>query len=68
MKADHKFYKQHGIYDFPPEETRHHLEDAPCGALMAVPAIQKKAKGKMTEAMVAPYEKVIAQAKESEAK
>lgn len=38
------------------------------GALIAVPAIQKKAKGKMTEAMVAPYEKVIAQAKESEAK
>ena len=32
------------------------------GALLAVPAIQKQAKGKMTDAMVAPYRKVIARA------
>ena len=68
MKADHKFYKQHGIYDFPQKKLGTIWKMRFVGALMAVPAIQKKAKGKMTEAMVAPYEKVIAQAKESEAK
>ena len=34
------------------------------GAMLAVPSIQKKAKGKMTEAMVAPYQKVIEQARQ----
>ena len=29
------------------------------GALLAVSAVQKKAKGKMTEAMVGPYRKVV---------
>ena len=68
MKADHKFYKQHGIYDFPQKKLGTIWKMRFVGALMAVPAIQKKAKGKMTEAMVAPYEKVIAQAKGNEAK
>ena len=31
------------------------------GSLMAIPAIQKQAKGKMTEAMIAPYQKVLDQ-------
>lgn len=30
---------------------------------MAVPSVQKKARGKMTEAMIGPYEKVVEQAK-----
>ena len=59
MKADHKFYKAHGIYDFPQKQKKRILEMKLVGALMAVPSVQKKAKGKMTEAMVAPYEKVI---------
>lgn len=32
------------------------------GAMLAVPSIQKQAKGKMTEAIVGPYRKVIEQA------
>ena len=59
MKADHKFYKAHGVYDFPQKQKKRILEMKLVGALMAVPSVQKKAKGKMTEAMVAPYEKVI---------
>ena len=65
MKADHKFYKQNGIYDFPQKKPRTIWKMRFVGALMSIPAIQKKAKGKMTEAMVAPYEKVIAQAAQS---
>ena len=34
------------------------------GALLAVPSIQKKAKGQMTAAMVAPYETVVEQARD----
>lgn len=64
MKADHRFYKQHGIYDFPQKQKKRILQMKLVGALLAVPSIQKQARGKMTEAMVAPYEKVIEQAKE----
>ena len=63
MKADHKFYKEHGIYDFPQKQKKRIWQMRLVGALMAVPSIQKQAKGKMTEAMIAPYEKVIETAK-----
>ena len=62
MKADHKFYKTHGIYDFPQKQVGRIWQMRLVGALMAIPAVQKKAKGKMSEAMIAPYRKVIDQA------
>ena len=65
MKADHKFYKAHGIYDFPQKQVGRIWQMRLVGALMAIPSIQKKAKGKMTEAMIAPYQKVIDQVKPS---
>lgn len=61
MKADHKFYKVHGIYDFPQKQIGRIWQMRLVGALMAIPSVQKKAKGKMTEAMIGPYRKVIAQ-------
>ena len=63
MKADHAFYKQHGIYDFPQKQWKRIWQMRLIGGLLSVPAIQKKAKGRMTEAMVKPYQKVIDQAK-----
>lgn len=63
MKADHKFYKANGIYDFPQKQWKRIWQMRLVGALLAIPAVQKQAKGKMTEAMVAPYEKIVAQAK-----
>ncbi|MDM8201910.1 NAD(P)H-dependent oxidoreductase [Allofournierella massiliensis] len=61
MKADHKFYKQQGIYDFPQKQKKQILQMKLVGTLLAVPSIQKQAKGKMTEAIVGPYRKVIEQ-------
>ena len=61
MKADHKFYKQQGTYDFPQKQKKRILQMKLVGALLAVPSIQKQAKGKMTEAIVGPYRKVIEQ-------
>ena len=64
MKADHKFYKQHGIYDFPQKQKKRILQMKLVGALLSIPSLQKQAKGKMTEAMAAPYQKVIDQVKQ----
>ena len=67
MKADHKFYKEHGIYDFPQKQKKRIWQMRLVGALMAVPSVQKKARGKMTEAMIGPYRKVVEQAGSKEA-
>ncbi len=66
MKADHKFYKEHGIYDFPQKQRKRIWQMKLVGALMAIPSMQKKAKGKMAQSMIAPYQKVVEQAKQSE--
>lgn len=65
MKADHQFYKKHGIYDFPQKQKKRIWQMRFVGALMAIPSIQKQAKGKMTQAMVAPYQKVVEKAKQA---
>lgn len=65
MKVDHKFYKSHGIYDFPQKQKKRIWQMRLVGALMAIPSVQKQAKGKMTEAMIAPYQKVIAAVKKA---
>ena len=59
----HKFYKANGIYDFPQKQQKRIWQMRLVGALMAIPAVQKQAQGKMTEAIVGPYEKVVEQAK-----
>ena len=65
MKADHRFYRTHGIYDFPQKQKKRIWQMRLVGALLAIPAVQKRAKGKMSEAMIGPYQKIVkaAQAK-----
>lgn len=59
MKADHKFYKKHGIYDFPQKKVGIRLKMDIIGLLMSIPSVKNKAKGKMNEAILAPYKKAI---------
>ena len=66
MKADHKFYKANGIYDFPQKQKKRILQMKLVGALLAVPSVQKKMKGQMNQYIIGPYEKVVEQAKEGE--
>ena len=61
MKADHKFYKAHGQYDFPQKQRGTMLKMYLVGALLGSPKLQGKMGGKMTEGMLAPYKKVLAQ-------
>lgn len=59
MKADHKFYKKHGIYDFPQKKRGTILKMQLVGILMGLPSVQKQMKGKMNDAIIMPYKKVI---------
>ncbi len=65
MKADHRFYKNHGIYDFPQKQTKRIWQMRFVGALLAIPSIQKHSKGKMAQAIIAPYQKVVERAKKT---
>jgi hypothetical protein len=59
MKADHKFYKAHGQYDFPQKNIGTMLKMYLVGALISSPTVQKKIGGKMTEGMLMPYKKIL---------
>lgn len=59
MKADHKFYKAHGQYDFPQKQWKTMLKMYLVGALITSPKIQSKMGNAMTEGMLMPYRKVL---------
>lgn len=59
MKADHKFYKEHGIYDFPQKQKGTIIKMKLVGSLMANKKIKAKMGNKMNEGMIAPYKKVL---------
>ena len=63
MKADHRFYKEHGQYDFPQKKPGRMLAMYAVGALMSNPKLKAKAGSKMTEGMLMPYKKLLAKAK-----
>ncbi len=63
MRADHKFYKTHGQYDFPQKQWPTMLKMYAVGALLANPKVLAKMGNKMNEGMLIPYKKVLEQNK-----
>ena len=63
MKEDHRFYKEHGFYDFPQKRKGMIAGMYLVGAMMTNPKISGKMGGKMTEGMLLPYAKVLEKAK-----
>ncbi|MBQ2837493.1 MAG: NAD(P)H-dependent oxidoreductase [Peptococcaceae bacterium] len=59
MKADHKFYKAHGQYDFPQKKKGMVIKMYLVGALLSNPKLKGKMGNKMNEGMIAPYKKVL---------
>ena len=59
MRADHRFYKAHGQYDFPQKKWPDMLKMYAVGALLANPKVLAKMGNKMNEGMLMPYKKVL---------
>ena len=59
MRADHRFFKSHGQYDFPQKKWPQSLAMYLVGTMIASPKIREKMGGKMTEGMLMPYKKVL---------
>ncbi|MCM1190333.1 MAG: NAD(P)H-dependent oxidoreductase [bacterium] len=68
MRADHRFFREHGQYDFPQKNPGTILKMYLVGSLLASPAIRDKMGNKMTEGMLAPYRKVLEREDKKEAK
>ncbi len=59
MKADHKFYKAHGQYDFPQKKRGTMLSMYLVGGLMSSPKLKAKMGNKTNEGMLMPYNKML---------
>ena len=68
MRADHKFYKNQGIYDFPQKKRAQSMKMYLVGALLSNEKILSKMGNKMNEGMLAPYTKLFAQMDKEQAK
>lgn len=68
MKADHKFYKAHGQYDFPQKQMGRLIGMYLVGAMIGNKKIKAKMGNKMNEGMLMPYKKVMNKAKKESAK
>lgn len=65
MKADHQFYKKHGVYDFPQKQRGKMLLMCLLGSMVRNKKIKAKMGNKFNEGMIAPYQKVIKKAQEN---
>lgn len=63
MRADHKFYKSHGQYDFPQKQWPRMVAMYAVGSMLANPKLKSKMGNAMNEGMIMPYRKALEQAK-----
>ncbi len=68
MRADHKFYKKQGIYDFPQKKFFTSMKMYLVGLLLSNEKILAKMGNKMNEGMLMPYEKLFAEMDKKENK
>ena len=68
MRADHKFYKKQGIYDFPQKKFLTSMKMYLVGLLLSNEQILAKMGNKMNEGMLMPYEKLFAEMDKKENK
>lgn len=59
MRADHKFYKKQGIYDFPQKKWADSMKMYFVGMLLSNEKILQKMGNKMNEGMLMPYVKLF---------
>ena len=59
MKADYRFFKEHGQFDFPQNKKGTILAMYLVGAMLSSKKIKANMGNKMTEGMLAPYKKVL---------
>lgn len=63
FQADHKFYKEHGLYDFPQKNYKMRMIAGVMTLLLKIPVFRKRFYTKeMKPGMIRPLQKIVAQA------
>jgi multimeric flavodoxin WrbA len=58
--ADHKFYRRHGIYDFPQEDYKSRITNSMMTLLIKIPSMRKEIYGRRIKTgMIQPFQKVL---------
>ena len=59
FQADHRYYKKHGLYDFPQRHLRTRLNNVLMMILTRIPAFRKKFPAMLKDKMVEPHRKIV---------
>nr|WP_319539107.1 NAD(P)H-dependent oxidoreductase [uncultured Methanospirillum sp.] len=61
FRADHRYYKSHGLYDFPQYQYRKRFSRFFFSLLMGLPFVQKKIKPAMKDQMAKPFDRIFSE-------
>ena len=59
FRADHEYFKKHGLYDFPQKDYRARITSAILLLLTRIPRIRKEIDSRMKDEMIKPLRKVV---------
>ena len=59
FRADHRYYKTHGIYDFPTRSVRTRVREGFLSLLLKIPSFRKEFRKRIKDEMVKPLAKVV---------
>jgi multimeric flavodoxin WrbA len=59
FRADHAYYRQHGLYDFPQKDYSQRIRTAILSLVLSFPAARKQARTEMKKHMLEPFAKVF---------
>lgn len=63
FRADHAWYKKHGMYDFPQNNLSERISTLLLSLLLSIPRIRTKAGQEMKEHMIEPFARVFAESR-----
>ncbi|MFA5267980.1 MAG: NAD(P)H-dependent oxidoreductase [Methanoregula sp.] len=61
FKADHTWYKEHGMYDFPHNDLRKRVKTTLLSLFLSIPRIRKQAEKEMPKHIIEPFARVFAE-------
>jgi hypothetical protein len=59
FKADHAYYRDHGLYDFPQNDIPRRIRTSLFSLFLSVPPVRKKAEPEMGRHMIEPFARVF---------
>ena len=59
FKADHRYYKRHGFYDYPQKNWRERLQNLFLGAVTLVPSIRREFYRDARKQIVQPMDRIL---------